>query len=333
MYLPGDPDITTYSVNHSLGEYHPYKPVCVVTDSPYVFIAEQQDALIQVLDWELKPLYTIGRKGEGPDEFGVIASFDIRNDTLAVLDTWRFRVAFLTTKGEYISSFPIPFSAHWGFIDYTSSGHVQFTSYEQTSPFLVKNYTTDGTMTGGLFDSPFVTHGITMAQAFSVRAGDRIMALFIHQPVILIQGDWQGSWDYQSALSTGYPFLKRLFKTKRKLQEQGYGLSLYTFGKGFLLDDLLITPGPMYNLNVIDTQSGALRVINTGQLSRELGPWGYYTFDDLAIRGSTVIAVSSAASAVILMDLQEVLAATQDGDWFNPVIHPRSSATQDEPPT
>ncbi len=107
---------------------------------------------------------------------------------------------------------------------------------------------------------------------------------------------------------------------KQKLEEQGYGMSLHAFGKGALLGDLLVTPGPMYNLNVIDTETGALLVINTGHLSRELGPWGYYTFDDLAIRGETLIAVCSAASAVVVIDLRQVLSAIETGQWLEPTI-------------
>ena len=322
MYLPGEPDITEYTVHYNLGEYHPYKPISVVVDSPLVFFTEEQDAIIHVLDWDLKPVRTIGRKGNGPGEFGMITAFDIRNDTLAVLDTWNMQVVFRSIQDEYYSSFSLPFSAKWGSITYAASGDLLITNYERTSPFLVKEYTIEGKMTQGFFDAPTVEYGITVAQAVTVRVRDRMIALFIHRPLILVDGDRQASWDYRLALSKGYPFLKRIFRMKQKLEEQGqgYSMSLHAFGKGVPLGDLLITPGPMYNLNVIDTETGALLVINTGHLSRELGPWGYYTFDDLAIRGETLIAVCSAASAVVLIDLHQVLSAIETGQWLEPTI-------------
>lgn len=320
MYLPGEPDITEYTVYYNLGEYHPYKPVSVVADSPLVFITEEQDAIIHVLDWDLKPVSTIGRKGNGPGEFGMITAFDIRNDTLAVLDTWNMQVVFRSIQDEYYSSFSLPFSAKWGSITYAASGNLLITNYERTSPVLVKEYTIDGELTQGFFDAPSVDYGITMAQAVTVRAQDRMIALFLHQPMILVDGDRQVSWDYQLALTEGYPFLQRIFRMKQKAEEQGYGMPLFAFGKGVPLGDLLITPGPMYNLNVIDTETGALLVINTGQLSQELGPWGYNTFDDLAIRGETLIAVCSAASAVVVINLRQVLSAIETGQWLEPKI-------------
>ena len=174
MYLSGEPDITEYTVHYNLGEYHPYKPVSVVVDSPLVLFTEEQDAIIHVLDWYLKPVRTIGRKGNGPGEFGMITAFDIRNDTLAVLDTWNMQVVFRSIKDEYYSSFTLPFSAKWGSITYSASGNLLVTNYERTSPFLVKEYTIDGELTQGFFDTPSVEYGITMAQAVTVRVQDRI---------------------------------------------------------------------------------------------------------------------------------------------------------------
>lgn len=77
-----------------------------VDDQGRVYVMDWGDVHIKVYDSQGRFLRTIGRKGQGPGEFDTPSFFDLtKSGKVCVLDGRQRRVTFLTSQGEYVSSF------------------------------------------------------------------------------------------------------------------------------------------------------------------------------------------------------------------------------------
>jgi hypothetical protein len=71
-----------------------------------IAVAQQRAARIQVLDGNLKPLFSFGRKGNGPGELQMPSDVAVIADSmLAVTDPMQMRVHLYTLSGKFIRSF------------------------------------------------------------------------------------------------------------------------------------------------------------------------------------------------------------------------------------
>lgn len=84
-------------------------PISLVVDEEgTLYIFDLRDVNIKVYGPDGSYLRTMGRRGQGPGEFGGLAVPALMSDgRLAVLDAGQHRVFFLKTGGEYISGFPV----------------------------------------------------------------------------------------------------------------------------------------------------------------------------------------------------------------------------------
>jgi hypothetical protein len=79
-----------------------------VDDLGNVYVMDMGDVNIKVYDSQGRFLRTIGRKGQGPGEFGGLAFFGlISGGRIGILDTMQHRVIVMTTDGRYLSGFPL----------------------------------------------------------------------------------------------------------------------------------------------------------------------------------------------------------------------------------
>jgi hypothetical protein len=77
-----------------------------VDDQGRVYVMDWGDVHIKVYDSQGRFLRTIGRKGQGPGEFDTPSFFDLtKSGKICILDGRQRRVTFLTSQGEYVSSF------------------------------------------------------------------------------------------------------------------------------------------------------------------------------------------------------------------------------------
>jgi hypothetical protein len=77
-----------------------------VDDSGRIFISDYRAAQVKVFDDEGEYLYTIGKPGQGPDEFSRPSRIDITNENLlAVEDMGSRAIKFFTLDGKYVKSF------------------------------------------------------------------------------------------------------------------------------------------------------------------------------------------------------------------------------------
>lgn len=81
-------------------------PVSQVVIGPEerIYIAQPMDGSIRLYDSRGTLVSAVGRRGEGPGEFGVLGQIGFVGDTLYVLDTGLGRVNFFSADGEFLSS-------------------------------------------------------------------------------------------------------------------------------------------------------------------------------------------------------------------------------------
>jgi len=97
----------TYKEKDQAGEVRIYKPGRFTVDAlDKVYIEDDSDMGIKVFDPQGKYLRTIGRKGNGPGEFGRIADMTILPDgRLLVTDFETRRTSLFSPEGQFLSSF------------------------------------------------------------------------------------------------------------------------------------------------------------------------------------------------------------------------------------
>jgi hypothetical protein len=79
-----------------------------VDDQDLIYVMDWGDNAIKVFDERGGFLRTIGRTGQGPGEFMSGAGFDLMSgERICILDPSQRRVMFLTTRGRYLSGFPL----------------------------------------------------------------------------------------------------------------------------------------------------------------------------------------------------------------------------------
>ena len=85
------------------------KPFRLDTDPQgNVYVMDFGDTNIKIYDREGRFLRAIGRKGQGPGEFGGMVFFSLMTDgRLGVLDFVQHRVIIIATDGQYITGFPL----------------------------------------------------------------------------------------------------------------------------------------------------------------------------------------------------------------------------------
>jgi hypothetical protein len=73
-----------------------------------VYVMDYGDVNIKVYDGHGSFLRAIGRKGQGPGEFGGMVFFKLMTgNRLCILDFMQHRVIIMTTEGRYVSGFPL----------------------------------------------------------------------------------------------------------------------------------------------------------------------------------------------------------------------------------
>jgi hypothetical protein len=97
----------TFSDKDETGEIRLFKPGRYIVDAQgHVYIEDDSDMSIKVLDAEGRYLRAIGRKGSGPGEFGQISDLVLLPDgRLLVTDFETRRTSFFSPEGEFLSSF------------------------------------------------------------------------------------------------------------------------------------------------------------------------------------------------------------------------------------
>ncbi len=97
----------TFSDVDETGEIRLYKPGrYAVNAQGRVYIVDETDMSIKVLDAEGRYLRAIGRKGSGPGEFGRVSDLALLpNGRLLVTDFETRRTSFFSPEGEFLSSF------------------------------------------------------------------------------------------------------------------------------------------------------------------------------------------------------------------------------------
>jgi len=83
------------------------KPLDLKVDNQgRVYVMDWGDVHIKVYDSQGRFLRTIGRQGQGPGEFDTPSFFNLtKSGKICILDGRQRRVTFLTSQGEYVSSF------------------------------------------------------------------------------------------------------------------------------------------------------------------------------------------------------------------------------------
>jgi len=69
-----------------------------------LFVAQPQDQRIRVFDQNGKLERTIGRRGQGPGEFGAVSAIGFRHDTLYVADNSTRRLSYFLADGTFLES-------------------------------------------------------------------------------------------------------------------------------------------------------------------------------------------------------------------------------------
>ncbi len=97
----------TFPDKDETGEVRLYKPGRYTADAQgHVYIVDESDMSIKVLDAEGKYLRVVGRKGSGPGEFGRISDLALLSDgRLLVTDFETRRTSLFSPEGEFLSSF------------------------------------------------------------------------------------------------------------------------------------------------------------------------------------------------------------------------------------
>jgi hypothetical protein len=97
----------TYQEKDEAGELRIFKPGRYVVDGQgNIYIEDGSDMTIKVFDAQGKYLRAIGRKGNGPGEFGQIADLAVLPDgRLLVTDFETRRTSFFNPEGQFLSSF------------------------------------------------------------------------------------------------------------------------------------------------------------------------------------------------------------------------------------
>jgi hypothetical protein len=97
----------TFKEKDEGGEVRLFKPSWYVVDAQdNVYIEDESDMAIKLFDPRGKYLRTIGRKGNGPGEFGRIANLAVLPDgRLLVTDFETRRTSFFSPEGRFLSSF------------------------------------------------------------------------------------------------------------------------------------------------------------------------------------------------------------------------------------
>ena len=97
----------TFSAKDETGEVRIFKPGrFAVNAQGHVYIVDESDMSIKVLDAEGRYLRAIGRKGSGPGEFGQVSDLVLLpNGRLLVTDFETRRTSFFSPEGEFLRSF------------------------------------------------------------------------------------------------------------------------------------------------------------------------------------------------------------------------------------
>ncbi|MFZ2053664.1 MAG: 6-bladed beta-propeller, partial [Candidatus Aminicenantales bacterium] len=97
----------TYKDIDETGEIRLFKPGRFAVDfGGKVYIEDESDMAVKVLDQAGKFLCAIGRRGEGPGEFASVGYiFPLPDGRLLVTDPWARRTSFFGPEGQFLSSF------------------------------------------------------------------------------------------------------------------------------------------------------------------------------------------------------------------------------------
>jgi len=83
-------------------------PICLAIDSKNnLYVGEQGNIRIQKFDKDLNYIKTIGREGQGPNEFEIVGIIIIQRDTLYVMSSFR-NISVLTLDGKEIRRIHMP---------------------------------------------------------------------------------------------------------------------------------------------------------------------------------------------------------------------------------
>ncbi|MGC9056133.1 MAG: 6-bladed beta-propeller [Candidatus Saccharicenans sp.] len=86
-----------------------FKPTVIISAHQDLFIAESGDNRIRVYDSQGEPKYTIGKKGQGPNEFDNLIGLDILGDRIYAADSFNNMIKIFSQDGKYLGGFKTPF--------------------------------------------------------------------------------------------------------------------------------------------------------------------------------------------------------------------------------
>lgn len=326
LYLNEDiPELLSFERMMEVPGYHIHKPVSLAVDSPFVFIADERDCNIAVLDWDLNFLYFIGTKGEGPGEFQSISDIDVRDGLLVAADGNRYiqtnRVSVFNYSGDYIDGFRvqsrIPPQVSW-----TNRNTIKYLAYSNTSNNFVFEYTISGDLLSEEMQRPDLISVFPIEQQAQLIVEEgQIYIVYSQMPRIVGIGDQTFDWtfDYTQCLTWLRTGLELLRERSNSRSGSTPSYNLVNFHSGFVkLENQLILATNVHNLGVLDLETGLMYPISTGQLQADLGVSGQVTFEDLKLKGDELLLISKLNSSLFRVPIEDILALVGEGRVLSP---------------
>ncbi|MFC1530384.1 hypothetical protein ACFL6R_06685 [Gemmatimonadota bacterium] len=266
------PSLEPVSIVREVDGYDFYFPVSVATDSNLVFIADYRDCSIRVFDGELKLLYSIGMKGEGPGEFEHLLDIDANGGLLVAFNLYPSRISVFDYSGLFLTSFPVE-ASRWGKVSVSNRGSIIFARFLEGSTQFISEYSMEGTLLAEVLEHDaeadwFTSHESKM---FIECVGDDVFAFYEQVP--RIQGIGNHSFDHEYTFEAIYPMYRKWYKHREKSRKEGRRtyLNMAHFGGFTFAENHIIAGGPHYHLMVLDLETDMLSFIQMGTLAHEFG--------------------------------------------------------------
>ena len=285
-------------------------------DSPYVFLADEGNNTIAVLNWNLNYLYSIGRKGEGPGEFIRINDIDAKDGRLVVADGGQNKIELFDYAGDYKGEFRA-YSVNPPQVSLTHNGTIKFLGFRHSADKLVFEYTNEGELIGKSVIRPDIERHSRSAEAQMIVEDDQIFIAYTQLPQITGFGDYTFDWTYDYVKC--FPIIKEgLEQAERVDRDPNYFTLQYYHGGLTRIDNKLIVAAIIYNLVILDLDTGLVYPISTGDLSMDFIWAGRGTFEDMKIVNNYLLLVSRLNGCLLRVPLQDIQEAIGKGMTLSP---------------
>lgn len=287
-------------------------PISVAIDSPFVFIADEKDSEVVVLDWNFTFLFTIGREGEGPGEFKHISDIDARNGLLAVADggrdlgkSGRNVIHLFNYSGEFINQIPA-ISTTPPKIHITEQMSIVWMGFLKTNEHLLYSFSTDGSVISRHVTRPDLTTYFSSECAGDfVMQEDEVFIAFTYRPKIIGGEANPITWIYDQVYS--FPQIADRIRAAEEIRSPMFFVRTVYQGGLIKIDQYLIVAASNYNIMIIDINTSQMYPISTGSLGEELLLSGRRTFEDIAIKGNDLIFISRNNSMILTVPIARIL--------------------------